>query len=234
VNENHRKSVAVSDGFTLIELMIVIAIVAIIAAMAVPNLLSSRMAANDNSAISSLRMLVTAQSVFVNQSAIDSDWDGTGEYGTFAELAGLVPLNLRNAAGFAGVLDPPILPPSLNVVDADGRVQKSGFHFQVFLPDAAGVGLPEIAGGGPDPAVDEDTAEHAWACYAWPMTPGTTGSRAYFVNHRGQIFMTNMDAVMYSSALAPAFSAALLGANLSALPASGVPGLDGNTWRPLQ
>ncbi|HMS15483.1 MAG TPA: prepilin-type N-terminal cleavage/methylation domain-containing protein, partial [Planctomycetota bacterium] len=61
MNENHRKSVAVSDGFTLIELMIVIAIVAIIAAMAVPNLLSSRMAANDNSAISSLRMLVTAQ-----------------------------------------------------------------------------------------------------------------------------------------------------------------------------
>ncbi|MEM7262792.1 MAG: prepilin-type N-terminal cleavage/methylation domain-containing protein [Planctomycetota bacterium] len=45
------------NGFTLIELMIVVAIIAIIAAIAIPTLTASRIAANEASAISSLRVL---------------------------------------------------------------------------------------------------------------------------------------------------------------------------------
>ena len=48
-----------TEGFTLIELMIVVAIIAIIAAIAIPNLLNARMAGNETSAISSLRTLST-------------------------------------------------------------------------------------------------------------------------------------------------------------------------------
>ena len=48
-------------GFSLIELLIVVAIILIIAAIAIPNLLRARMAANESSAVASIRTLVTAQ-----------------------------------------------------------------------------------------------------------------------------------------------------------------------------
>src|SRR3989454_4059184 len=47
-------------GFSLIELLIVVAIILIIAAIAIPNLLRSRMAANEASAVGSLRTIVTS------------------------------------------------------------------------------------------------------------------------------------------------------------------------------
>jgi type IV pilus assembly protein PilA len=48
-------------GFSLIELLIVVAIILIIAAIAIPNLLRARMAANESSAVSAIRTLTTAQ-----------------------------------------------------------------------------------------------------------------------------------------------------------------------------
>ncbi|MGB6959444.1 MAG: prepilin-type N-terminal cleavage/methylation domain-containing protein, partial [Candidatus Acidiferrum sp.] len=48
-------------GFSLIELLIVVAIILIIAAIAIPNLLRSRLAANEASAVSSLRTINTAE-----------------------------------------------------------------------------------------------------------------------------------------------------------------------------
>jgi len=47
-------------GFSLIELLIVVAIILIIAAIAIPNLLRSRMAANEASAVGSIRTINTA------------------------------------------------------------------------------------------------------------------------------------------------------------------------------
>ena len=47
-------------GFSLIELLIVVAIILIIAAIAIPNLLRAKMAANEASAVASLRTIITA------------------------------------------------------------------------------------------------------------------------------------------------------------------------------
>ncbi len=66
-------------GFTLVELMIVLAIIAIIAAFAIPNLMKSRMSANETGAIGALRTLMTAQATYMNRS---------GRYGSLTELNG--------------------------------------------------------------------------------------------------------------------------------------------------
>jgi len=51
-------------GFSLIELLIVVAIILIIAAIAIPNLLRSRIAANESSAVSSIRTIVSGQATY--------------------------------------------------------------------------------------------------------------------------------------------------------------------------
>ncbi len=53
-------------GFSLIELLIVVAIILIIAAIAIPNLLRARIAANEASAVGSLRTIVTAEISYAN------------------------------------------------------------------------------------------------------------------------------------------------------------------------
>ncbi len=70
-----------ASGFSLIELLIVIAIIGIIASIAIPNLLASRRAANEASAQSALR---TIQSCELTYQATT----GRGDYGTLAQIRG--------------------------------------------------------------------------------------------------------------------------------------------------
>jgi len=67
-------------GFSLIELLIVVAIILIIAAIAIPNLLRARIAANESSAAASVRTLGTAQLTYANA------YPATGYSATIAAL----------------------------------------------------------------------------------------------------------------------------------------------------
>jgi prepilin-type N-terminal cleavage/methylation domain-containing protein len=85
------------EGFSLIELLIVVAIILIIAAIAIPNLIRSRIAANQASAIESLRVIGTSE---VTYAAIY----GNGYSATFTAL-GSPPAGAVPTASAAGLID---------------------------------------------------------------------------------------------------------------------------------
>src|SRR5436190_2137054 len=78
-------------GFSLIELLIVVAIILIIAAIAIPNLLRSKIAANESSAVGSVRTIGTAEVTY------SSSW-GTGFAVGLTQLGGGPPFNMAAVA----------------------------------------------------------------------------------------------------------------------------------------
>ena len=135
-----------NQGFTLIELLIVVAIIGIIAALAIPNITASRRAANEASAIQSLRSIASAQVSYYNS--------GPNSYGTFDAL--------RNAS----LLDPSLT----NATTASSA--KSGYIFAINSPSTSSY----VLGAAPVDAKDGSrnfTSDATGIIYSSAATPGS-------------------------------------------------------------
>lgn len=137
------------DGFTLIELMMVVALLGILASMAVMSLWRSRAAANEAAAVGSLRTITSGEIAY-------SSTCGRGSFAAVLTQLGPQPLTPI-----------PYLPPDLT---AGAVIQKSGYRIQL------GASLTAVPGAMDCNGNPTRTGYYAWS---EPLLYGTTGMRSF-------------------------------------------------------
>jgi prepilin-type N-terminal cleavage/methylation domain-containing protein len=145
-------------GFSLIELLIVVAIILIIAAIAIPNLLRARMAANESSAVASVRTVNTAEVTY------NSTYPTTGFAPALSNLGGALGAACVPSTTTACLID--------SVLAMDGNPAgsgKSGYQFQT--------GAGTASGG----------VFVGYTIQASPINPNQTGIRAFCAEEDGVV-----------------------------------------------
>jgi type IV pilus assembly protein PilA len=159
-------------GFSLIELLIVVAIILIIAAIAIPNLLRSRMAANEASAVGSIRTMNTAaieyNSTYGN--GFPPSLSAVGTTGTGA-------VSCTNAALIDSVLT---------------AGTKSGYNFSLHPGTVVLTSASSACSGGYG-------YSDGYVVTATPITTGTTGQRAFCSDPSGVIRFNSTGTPRYTS-----------------------------------
>ncbi len=150
-------------GFSLIELLIVVAIILIIAAIAIPNLLRSRIAANQASAVGSLRTLNTAEVTY-------STTYNTGYSATLGDLGPAAAGQNTPTASYAGLVD--------EVLSGIGA---AGTNNSVLFSNKSGYTFTYSPGTLNNNKID------TYSFTAAPISPGTTGTNYYYTDQSGVI-----------------------------------------------
>ena len=155
--------IRVAHGFTLVELLIVVAIIGIIAGIAVPGLLRARMAGNEASAIGSMRAVNNAEATYASSCA----------RGGFAQS--LDDLYLVPAGSSAGFLSPDL--------QSNGTV-KSGYVANV----GPGPIVTVVVIGANTCNSSTADAISTYFGEVHPLTVGTSGQRSFGTDQRAALF----------------------------------------------
>ena len=144
-------------GFTLIEIMIVVAIIALLAAVAIPNVLRGRTSANESAAISNLRALVSSLEMYRSVNNVYPDDFDDDMYGADC-TAGTAP-------------DPDFGPPAFCLDLIAGDVVQGFTYFYTALPADC------------DNTAGSECTQYTLT--ADPEDVGRTGTRAFYVDEAG-------------------------------------------------
>ncbi len=191
-------------AFTLIELMIVIAIIAIIAAIAIPNLLESRVTAQEASAAAALRTgILPAEVQFQAGDYCDHDSNGIGTYavdGIFGSAGAICnPYNaLSGGATLGSSISLTLLAPSYQCTGAYASGNGAGSaQGSTIASMGNGAVWPEVSGycfktpmTATSPTASSDgTGERVWAVVCFPLDDNQ-GRRFFAISTPGSIYMS--------------------------------------------
>lgn len=199
-----------SRGFTLIELMVVIAIIAVIAAIAIPGLISSQRSSYERGASASMKSITVAEADF---RANDRDGNKVNDFWT-ADVKGLYTMTNAAVPGKGGgTTDPPIRLIELTVAGADSdgvtapaggecmdvtqfgvNAAKAGYWYAAMSVDSSLGATPEAtykADTGGTPAMGTVHNMSKYGFVAFPDSQ-TFGRFVYIVNEANTIYRSAM------------------------------------------